>query len=216
MGLKDHNEELVRKGWGIVEKNQQRIYHLVMDMLTFGKERQPALRNADLNETVGDVCELLAARAQELNVCMEWQPPPALPPMSFDPEGIHRAVLNIVGNALDAVEGRENGRVTVTAGYDPETCYVSVSVSDNGPGIAPELMAQIFNIFASTKGARGTGIGLAVSQKIIREHGGDIRVSNSPGAGATFTLEWPLIDAVAVSETPGPAEIPERAVGEAP
>jgi signal transduction histidine kinase len=194
MGLKDHNEELVRKGWGIVEKNQQRIYHLVMDMLTFSKERQPALKLADLNETVADVCELLATRATELGVALHWSPVAGLPEMNFDPEGIHRAVLNIVGNALDAVEGREGGVVRVATGFDAEAGMVSVMVADNGPGISADLVPQLFNIFESTKGARGTGIGLAVSQKIIREHGGDIFVESRPGEGARFTLEWPIID----------------------
>jgi signal transduction histidine kinase/pSer/pThr/pTyr-binding forkhead associated (FHA) protein len=194
MGLKDHNEDLVRKGWGIVEKNQQKIYHLVMDMLTFSKERQPVLRTADLNQTVGDVCELLSARAAELNVALKWTPAPALPPMNFDAELIHRAVLNIVTNALDAVEGREGGAVQVATGFAPETGMVGVVVADNGPGISPELLPQLFNIFESTKGARGTGIGLAVSQKIVREHGGDILVDSRPGEGARFTLEWPMIE----------------------
>jgi two-component system, NtrC family, sensor kinase len=194
LGLKDHNEDLLRKGWGIVEKNQQKIYHLVMDMLTFSKERQPVLRPADLNETVADVCELLTARAAELGVTLKWVPTSDLPPMNFDAEGIHRAVLNIVTNAVDAVEGREGGTVRVATGFVPETSMVAVVVADNGPGISPELLPQLFNIFESTKGARGTGIGLAVSQKIIREHGGDILVDSQPGAGARFTLEWPMIE----------------------
>jgi len=207
LGLKDHNEELVRKGWGIVEKNQEKIYHLVMDMLTFSKERQPVLRPADLNETVSDVCELLAARAGELGAELNWTPAPALPSMNFDPEGIHRAVLNIVGNALDAVEGREGSIVRVCTGFDSEAGMVSVLVADNGPGISAELLPQLFNIFESTKGARGTGIGLAVSQKIIREHGGDILVDSRPGEGARFTLEWPVID-----QEPG-SDIKERRTG---
>lgn len=201
LGLKDHNEDLLRKGWGIVEKNQQRIYHLVMDMLTFSKERQPVLRSADLNETVADVCELLQARAGELNIALEWRPAADLPRMSFDAEGIHRAVLNIIGNAFDAVEGRENATVRVTTGYAPAAGLVSVTVGDNGAGISPELMPQIFNIFASTKGARGTGIGLAVSQKIVREHGGDIHVESRPGEGACFVLEWPVIEEDASPQT---------------
>lgn len=194
LGLKDHNEELVRKGWGIVDKNQEKIYQLVMDMLTFGKERQPVLRPADLNETVGDVCELLTARAAELKVSLEWTPAADLPPMCIDAEGIHRAVLNVVANAVDAVEGREAAQVRVATAYAPEGSLVSVTVADNGPGIPPDLLPQIFNIFESTKGARGTGIGLAVSQKIIREHGGDILVDGIAGEGARFTLQWPVIE----------------------
>jgi signal transduction histidine kinase len=210
LGIKDHakavgdgevNVELaeksvatMRKGWNIVERNQERISALVMDMLTFSKERQPVLHTADLNETVSDVCELLAARAAELGVALKWSPAPELPPMNFDAEGIHRAVLNIVTNALDAVEGREGGTVRVAAGFVLETGMVAVVVADNGLGIAPEQLPQLFNIFESTKGARGTGIGLAVSQKIIREHGGDILVDSRPGEGARFTLEWPMIE----------------------
>jgi len=196
MGLKDHNEELVRKGWNIVEKNQGRIYHLVMDMLTYSKERLPALKRAQLNETVSEVCELLAARAAELNVQLEWRPTADLPITTFDPEGIHRAVLNIATNALDAVEGMADrpGRVVVETGYNSDTNSVYVTVADNGPGIPTAILPTMFNIFESTKGARGTGIGLAVSQKIIREHGGDISVSSEIGRGATFTLEWPVLE----------------------
>lgn len=204
MGLKDHSEDLVRKGWGIVEKNQEKIYHLVMDMLTFSKERQPVLRAADLNQTVNDVCELLSARAGELSVALEWSPAAELPRMCFDAEGIHRAVLNIVGNALDAVEGHEGGAVKVATRFDPDTALVSVTIADNGPGIAPELLPQIFNIFESTKGARGTGIGLAVSQKIVREHGGAILVESQSGEGARFTLEWPIIEEAEGEANPDP------------
>jgi len=205
MGLKDHSEDLVRKGWSIVEKNQQRIYHLVMDMLTFSKERQPVLRPADLNETVADVCELLAARAAELGAKLDWTPDPIMPAMCIDSEGIHRAVLNIVGNALDAVEGREGGRVCVSTGFSSESGLVQVAIVDNGPGISADLLPQIFNIFESTKGAGGTGIGLAVSQKIIREHGGDIVVESRSGEGARFTLEWPAIEDEPGSDLQGAA-----------
>lgn len=194
MGLRDHSEDLVHKGWNIVEKNQNKIYHLVMDMLTLSKERQPVLQPGDLNETVADVCELLQGRAKELGVRLEWQPTPDLPRLTFDAEGIHRAVLNIVANALDAVEGRDEPAVRVATRFDFETRVVSVEIADNGPGIPPERLPKIFNIFESTKGARGTGIGLAVSRKIIREHGGEIHVASRPGEGAAFTLEWPAGD----------------------
>ena len=194
LGLKDHDEHLVRKGWGIVEKNQNKIYNLVMDMLTFSKERQPALEKSDLNTTVTEVCELMQSRAAELGVGLEWQLLDDLPLTTIDPEGIHRAVLNIVTNALDAVEGIPEGRVIVSTDHDATARTICVKVADNGPGIAADQRQAIFNIFESTKGARGTGIGLAVSQKIIREHGGEIRVDSEPGTGSLFTLEWPVVE----------------------
>jgi signal transduction histidine kinase len=194
MGLGDHNEDLVRRGWAIVEKNQNKIYHLVMDMLTYSKERQPDFQSADLNQTVGDVCELMQARAEECKVRFECKLDESLPPVLYDPEGIHRAVLNIVINAIDAVEGGESAAVRVQTGYDTAHDTVFVTVTDNGPGVPPDQVARIFNVFESTKGARGTGLGLAVSQKILREHGGEITVQSKPGQGCQFVLAWPRID----------------------
>jgi len=192
MGLRDHNEDVVRKGWNIVEKNQTKIYNLVMDMLTFSKERQPVPQLASVNETVQDVCELMQARADEQHIIVEKQFEPNLPRTLFDPEGLHRAVLNVVNNALDAVEGQPTARIRVQTGHDADAKLVFVIVTDNGPGISDEQRPKLFTLFESTKGGRGTGLGLAVSQKILREHGGEITVLSAPGEGAQFTLEWPL------------------------
>jgi len=194
LGLKDHSEDLVRKGWGIVEKNQDKIYHLVMDMLTFSKERKPALTRTQLNESVGDVIDLMQARATECKVELRFEPDPHMPMSTFDPEGIHRAILNIVINAIDAVEGAEHAVVQVQTGWDRGSETIWVSVRDNGRGIPTEQLPRLFNIFESTKGGRGTGLGLAVSQKILREHGGEITVESEPGAGSLFTLIWPRVD----------------------
>jgi signal transduction histidine kinase len=138
----------------------------------------------------------MQGRANEAKVQLEHRFDQSIPPVMFDSEGIHRAVLNILTNALDAVEGNEEtaGRVLVQTGYDPATRTVFVSIADNGPGIPADQLASIFNLFESTKGARGTGIGLPVSQKIIREHGGEIVVESEPGSGSTFTLEWPVAE----------------------
>jgi two-component system NtrC family sensor kinase len=194
MGLRDHNEDVVRKGWNIVEKNQTKIYNLVMDMLTFSKERQPVPQLASVNETVQDVCELMQARAKEQNIALHVKLDLNMPSTLFDPEGLHRAVLNIVNNALDAVEGQRDAAITVESGVDLAAKLVFVVVTDNGPGISEEQRPKLFNLFESTKGGRGTGLGLAVSQKILREHGGEITVVSVPGAGAQFTLEWPLME----------------------
>src|SRR5262249_30885676 len=113
MGLKDKNDHLVQQGWRIAEKNQGKIYDLVMDMLTYSKEREPAVEPTNLNDVVDDVVELLAGKAKDLGAKLELSLAPDLPMVSADPEGIHRALLNIVGNALDAVEGKTDAQVTV-------------------------------------------------------------------------------------------------------
>ncbi len=200
MGLKQHDEDLIGRGWKIVEKNQERIYHLVMDMLSYSAERKPALQIANVNDIVRDVCELMEPRAAECQVELTCQLSDQVPESAFDPEGIHRAVLNIVTNAIEAVEGATGGRVTVETAYESESEELVVLVRDNGPGIPAAQQAMLFNIFESTKGSRGTGLGLAVSQKIIREHGGDIFVDSREGEGATFRLVLARLDEDAGSE----------------
>jgi two-component system NtrC family sensor kinase len=190
-GLKDGDNDVVRRGWRIVEKNQERISNLVMDMLTFSKEREPELAPADLNETASDVVELLKSRAEEAGVSLVWQPRSALPHFPFDADLLLRAILNVVTNAIDACEKRDGARVEVSIEFVPGDRFVHVVVADNGEGIAEADLKRIFSVFESRKGARGTGLGLPVSQKILREHGGDIRVESTPGGGSRFYLELP-------------------------
>lgn len=194
MGLTEHDEEVVGKGWKIVEKNQNKISSLVMDMLTFSKEREPDLTVANINDTVNDVIELMNIQAEEFQVQLQWQPAESMPDLVFDPEGIHRAVLNVVTNAIDAVsEKQPPGRVLVRTEYDAQNAKARIIVEDDGPGIPVDQMDFLFSPFVSSKKSRGTGLGLPVSQKIIREHGGQIQVHSEPGQGARFVLEIPAV-----------------------
>ena len=194
MGLSSHDESVLRKGWKIVEKNQHKISALVMDMLTFSKQREPDLMPADLNDMVADVVELAQAQAGEMKVELAWQPYAALPRLVFDPEGMHRAVLNLVTNAIDAAaEAERPGRVRVHTDYVPRDALVSIVVEDNGAGIAPDQLDKLFSPFISSKKGRGTGLGLPVSQKIVVEHGGKIVVASTPGQGSIFTVQIPAV-----------------------
>jgi signal transduction histidine kinase len=190
MGLGQHDEEVVRKGWNMVERNQNKISSLVMDMLTFSKEREPELVPSDLNSVTAEVVELMQSRAEQLSVALTFAPAAEMPMASFDPEGLHRAILNVVTNALDAASERETGTVQVAAAHLSDRGLFQVIVQDNGPGIAAEDIEKIFTPFQSKKGSRGTGLGLPVSQKILKEHGGQILVDSAPGKGAKFTLEF--------------------------
>jgi signal transduction histidine kinase len=192
MGLKDMDAVLLQQGWKNIEKNQGKIYDLVMDMLSYSKEREPSIEITDLNAAARDVIELLAPRAAELGVELAAVLEETLPKCPADPEGIHRALLNIVGNALDAVQEAEAPRVQVSTAREPDGQWLRFEVRDNGGGIPPDKINDIFRPFVSTKGARGTGLGLAVSRKILREHGGDILVRSQPGQGSLFILRLPL------------------------
>jgi len=192
-GLKSSEPDVVRRGWNIVDKNQEKISNLVMDMLTFSKEREPDLITAALNEVVGDVVELMNTRAAESQVELNWLPGSPIPALTFDPDGMHRAVLNIVTNAIDACREIEGGAVEVSTSYHALKETATIRVRDNGEGIPPAELNKIFSVFESSKGNRGTGLGLPVSQKILHEHGGEITVESKAGAGSTFTLEFPAV-----------------------
>jgi signal transduction histidine kinase/pSer/pThr/pTyr-binding forkhead associated (FHA) protein len=191
MGLDAMDPELLKQGWKNIEKNQGRIYDLVMNMLGYSKEREPCIEETDLNAIVQEVIDLLKPRAAEKEITLEARLESRLPRCPADREGIHRAVLNIVGNALDAVEEVQQPRVVVATSREAGEGWFRIQVRDNGPGIAADRVREIFRPFVSTKGARGTGLGLAVSRKILREHGGDVLVQSQLGQGSLFTLRLP-------------------------
>jgi len=202
LGLSEEDPSVTRRGWKIVEKNQNKISNLVMDMLTFSKEREPDLAAANLNQVVGDVMELMQTRAEELGARLIWRPAERMETLVFDAEGMHRAVLNVVTNALDAAGEREQeGEVIVTTELLVESKLARTVIRDNGPGIPADQIEALFHPFASTKKGRGTGLGLPVSQKILNEHGGRILVESTPGAGSCFTLELPAVLAESCPDT---------------
>ena len=207
-GLDSGDLATVRKGWDIVNRTQTKISNLVMDMLSYGKDREPDPLPGDIDALVSDVVETVQQRATETGATIRWQPTGDLRHVVFDPEGLERALLNVVTNALDAVEGRQAPAVTIEAGIDRAAGMVRIVVTDNGPGIPTADLERIFNLFVSTKGERGTGIGLAVSRKILREHGGDIRATSRPGEGSSFIMEFPARFAEAAVEVTEPVDPP--------
>jgi signal transduction histidine kinase len=206
MGLTEKNDHLLQQGWRIVEKNQGKIYDLVMDMLSYSKEREPAVEETDLNAVVRDVLELVEGRAKEMGVTLQTEFA-HLPPVQVDPEGIHRALLNIVSNALDALEDRPKPLLAVGTTLESDREWALIVVMDNGAGIPPEKVSEIFKPFVSSKGSKGTGLGLAVSRKILREHGGDILLQTQSEKLTKFILRLPVKSPVSISPSQTSAEL---------
>lgn len=209
-GLDRDDTDAVRRGWGIVDRNQERISNLVMDMLTFSKEREPDKVEANINDTVRDVVDLMQTRATEAGVRLGSKLDDSIPPATFDPDAIHRAVLNLVTNAIDAASGvltrdqdfetgepgedaeQRVGKVFVETSFDSAQGWF-IDVVDDGPGIPVEDRGKIFSLFESRKGMRGTGLGLPVSAKIMQEHGGEIQIIDAKtGQGTCFRLRLPV------------------------
>lgn len=188
--LKDDDRELLAKGWRLVEKNQARIDDLILDMLSYSKERDPIIESTDLVELVQDVLELVRGRAAEAKVALAFAPPANFPKVPCDADGVHRALLNLVGNAIDALDGRANGTVSLELRLVGDR--VELDVRDNGPGIPADQHEEIFKPFISSKGNRGTGLGLPVSRKAIEEQGGELLLVSEEDRGTCFTIRLPV------------------------
>ncbi len=190
LGLRKDNMKVVHGGWDIVARNLDRIYGLAMNMLTFSKQRKPEVELTQFPALLDEIVMLVQGQFDNKNVALltDWEKD--MPPVPVDPAGLHQAVLNLLNNALDAVEPGV-GVVSVRCGYDPKALCAKITVSDNGKGIAPETSKHLFEPFYSTKGLRGTGLGLAVSKKVVEEHGGQIDVDGSSDRGTSFTLILP-------------------------
>ncbi|MCI0456190.1 MAG: ATP-binding protein [Gemmataceae bacterium] len=208
MGLKEKDDVLVQQGWRMAAKAQRKISDLVMDMLSYSKEREPAVEPVDLNELVANVVEMMEPRAKELGIKVEVSLEQTLPIVPVDAQGIERALMNVVGNAFDAVEDRHSPQVTLGTRHDSEPGWVRLVVLDNGSGVPPQKVQDIFKPFVSTKGARGTGLGLAVSRKILREHGGDILVQSQVGKGSKFILRLPIKSPLSIDLGSSAADLP--------
>ncbi|MCG3181144.1 MAG: Adaptive-response sensory-kinase SasA [Phycisphaerae bacterium] len=180
----------VREGWRVVRRNNDMLGHLVLDMLALARDAKPRPFPTDVNDLARQVCRLVADRAAERDIAVACVECPGLDEVELDATHFYRCLLNLVSNAIEACGpgGRVRIRLVRGAGRDRFT----VSVADDGEGIAPETAARLFKEFFTTKGGRGTGLGLPVTRKLIREMGGDIRFHSVPGRGTRFVFWLPL------------------------
>ncbi len=192
LALKKGDLPMLGRVWAMLQQSTDTLSTLVQDMLSYSKRREPEWQNANLNQTVQAVYQLQSHRATEQGVQLVLELDEDLPDSQFEKKAIHDSVLNLLVNAMDACHGRKGVRIVVGTFVLPESAQLGVVISDNGPGIAPELQKKIFEPFFSTKGSKGTGLGLAMARKNVTEHGGQLLLESEPGRGATFRILLPL------------------------
>ncbi len=190
MGFSREDMNLLTNGWAVLSRNLDRIYELTMNMLAYSKQRKPEMEMVQLKTLLSDMEDLIQPQCDRRDIALITECEGDMPPIPADPGGLHQAIVNLLNNAMDAVDPGQ-GVVTLRCEYDPIRHIARIIVSDNGTGIDAETRRQIFQPFYSTKGQRGTGLGLAVTRKVIEEHGGRIAVESEPGEGTTFTIQLP-------------------------
>ncbi len=195
IGINKDNTEKLKTGWNMVQRNITRTSDLVQDLLSYSKERQPEIAPCKANEIVQEVCELMQEVAKENYVTLEMDLSPEIDEVPLDQRSLHRSLLNLVSNAIDACRDDptpgKSHQVLVTTAIDPDH-FVRFDVRDNGSGMSAEVKAKLFSSLFSTKGPQGTGLGLLVTSKLIEEHKGTIAVDSELTKGTTFTIRLPL------------------------
>ena len=175
----------------LIEGESRRCGGIVKNLLTFARQTPINPQKNDLNEIV-ERCLLLIGHQMALqNIELEKSLEPHLPPLYCDTGQVQQALLVILMNAIEAMP--QGGRLSVQSAYDPTRRLGRVVVTDEGPGIPPEVLSRIFEPFFSTKSeeGRGTGLGLAIALGIVQQHGGNIEVVSTPQKGTAFTVLLP-------------------------
>ncbi len=188
-GLAQKNEGLVRDAWPVLQRSVGRLSHVVEDMLAFSKPRRPMLEACDVAALVREAVEAFRALMAKRDIALTADTGGLRGPAQADARGLHHALLNLLTNAADAVPAA-GGRIHIEAKHD-FTWNLEIVICDNGPGVPVAERQRIFDPFYSTKGARGTGLGLAVTAKTMQEHGGTVSVDDGPLGGARFVLRVP-------------------------
>jgi signal transduction histidine kinase/pSer/pThr/pTyr-binding forkhead associated (FHA) protein len=204
MGLKASNLDQSRKGWGIVQRNLDKIYGLTLNLLAYSKPRAPRVEMQHPSKLINDCLELIAPTANERGVMAVADVDRDVPPVPMDPDGMHQVLMNLLGNAMDAIPADRQGLIKVSCHYDVPKRECVFDISDNGLGIEPAMMKHLFELFHSTKGNRGTGLGLAVAKKIVEEHDGSIDAHSTLGDGTTVTIRLPVYGTADPGSTHGP------------
>jgi len=176
-----------------LEINQ--INRILTDLLETARPHPPQMMRSNLNTTVEHAVMLARQQVLSRPIKIELEQAPDLPEVEHDSDQIHQVILNLLLNAVQAIDG--SGTITVAIS-SREDCAI-VTVSDTGRGMTEQQQSQIFRPFYTTR-SNGTGLGLSLVRRIVEEHLGRIEVTSNPGKGSTFEVELPFCASVIPAE----------------
>ncbi len=191
-GLRSEVLENVGDGWRLIRKYLEKTNDLTRNLDIVASDIQPEMNIGNVNDIVAEVVNLLRKLAAETGVLLNWEATTDLPPVKFSADLLKIAIFNLVINGIDACRRADLCQVEIRTILVKNDNVVRVVIADNGEGIPPERQAEIFELFSSTRGSMGIGLGLPVSLQIARAHGGNIEVTSQPGKGSQFHLVLPI------------------------
>jgi PAS domain S-box-containing protein len=185
-------EEATKRQLDLAHRQARRAARIVQNLLEFSRPAAPQKKPLDVNSLVDRTLQLHEHSLRRNDIQVDFQPNPSLQPVIGDANQLIQVFLNLVSNAEQAIrEVRQSGRIQVRAGRIGG--YISVTVQDDGVGIAPEALPRIFDPFYTTKRpGGGTGLGLSICMAIVKEHNGSIDVESLPAGGSAFTVFLPI------------------------
>ncbi len=189
-GFKDNDIKMAQKGWNIVNKNIFDIADVVQNILYSSKDRPLKYERISPGQLARDSLALFHEKAARLNIELKPQINESVPDVRLDIASIRRMLNNLIWNALEACLNDDiKKKHFVSVKTDVlDSGHFMFEISDNGIGMDQDTQRNIYEEFFSTKGSSGTGLGLAVVEKVVNRHGGQIEVTSTPGKGTTFKL----------------------------
>lgn len=192
-GFERGDQGRVKKGWEMVVRNVDRIRSMVLDILYYAKDRELEVEPVDVAALVGELAEVVEKKAADGGVTLAFDVAPGVGTLPGDGKALRAMLVNILENSLEACRaeaGKRDLRVTMSVRrLDP---WMVLVVEDNGIGMDRETREKVFSLFFSSKGSKGTGLGLFIANKIVDKHGGTIAVDSEPGRGSRFVIRLPL------------------------
>jgi PAS domain S-box-containing protein len=176
----------------LVEVSQREVHRLDRIITQFLRAIRPSLpdrRPVQMERLLDEILELMRHEIKNRRILVEREQPEQLPSVPADETQVKQAFFNIIKNAMQAME--DGGILKISIEVSPR--FISICFADNGPGISPENLGSIYEAYHTTK-ATGSGLGLMIVQRILRDHGGEIEICSTPQRGTAFTLNFPRDD----------------------
>jgi len=220
MGIDEKDFAIAGEAANILNKNHRRLGNLVLDLLNLASEQKTEFEICDVNVVIHDVVELLKPQLNNEGVNIQIDTKLQKTPRfaEIDSRGIHRVLLNIISNSEEAILSKNEsdkknkiaGNILVGAKFNENMDYVIITISDDGVGLKEEEVDSMFDLFVTSKGNAGTGLGLAVSKRIVTAHEGNITATSTKGHGCTIAFSLPVTHNEMTTATRTITRIPKK------